>query len=175
MRKIFIDCGLFSGVSVQQYVWNKTWKIYAFDADPDFNEAHFNYLPKLEFINKAVWIEDTTLQFVNHSVRKDAGRLLLPDEVPIAKTVEVEAIDFSAFLKNIPDDAWVVCSMDIEGAEFEVLPKLIKDGTIHKIALLDIEFHHRLFPDPETYLKKTKYLLSKLQSTGMTIRLKVPL
>ena len=45
---------------------------------------------------------------------------------------DVKCIDFSSFLKNnINEEDFVLCKMDIEGAEFEVLGKLIDEDTIN--------------------------------------------
>ena len=57
----------------------------------------------------------------------------------------VECIDFSEFIKqNIETGSKVICKMDIEGAEYEVLGKLIDDGTIDSIDRLYIEWHNHL-------------------------------
>ena len=57
----------------------------------------------------------------------------------------VECIDFSEFLKNnIEPESNVICKMDIEGAEYEVLGKLINDDTITIINSLYVEWHNHL-------------------------------
>jgi FkbM family methyltransferase len=60
-----------------------------------------------------------------------------------SKEILVDCFDFSSWLReNIKEDDYVVCKIDIEGAEFEVLKKCIKDDTLKLINHLDIEFHH---------------------------------
>jgi FkbM family methyltransferase len=55
---------------------------------------------------------------------------------------EVNCIDFSKFLqKNINVGDYVICKMDIEGAEFEIIPKLLKENTIDLIKEIYIEWH----------------------------------
>ena len=57
----------------------------------------------------------------------------------------VKCIDFSEFLKDsIESESNVICKMDIEGSEFEVLGKLIDDDTIDIIDRLYIEWHNHL-------------------------------
>ena len=60
-------------------------------------------------------------------------------------TINAKCIDFSEYLKNnISEDDYVVCKMDIEGAEYEVLGKLIDDDTIDLIDEIYIEWHNHL-------------------------------
>lgn len=60
----------------------------------------------------------------------------------------VECIDFSEWLKNnIEEDSNVICKMDIEGAEYEVLGKLIDDDTLNIINSLYIEWHNHLLSE----------------------------
>lgn len=54
--------------------------------------------------------------------------------------IKADCFDFSDWLKQYEDD-YVVVKMDIEGAEFPVLDKMIKDGTIQIPAKLLVEFH----------------------------------
>jgi len=61
------------------------------------------------------------------------------------KTIDVDCINFSQYLQNnIQKDDYVICKMDIEGAEYEVLKKLIKEDTIDFIDELYIEWHSHL-------------------------------
>ena len=60
--------------------------------------------------------------------------------------VLVETIDFSKFLsENATSDDFVVVKMDIEGAEFDVLPSLIENGTYKLINDFYCEFHETFF------------------------------
>lgn len=58
--------------------------------------------------------------------------------------VEVNGIDFSEFLKKFSSDDYIVCKMDIEGAEYDVLEKCIENKSYLKIKELIIEFHDYL-------------------------------
>jgi FkbM family methyltransferase len=60
----------------------------------------------------------------------------------LSNDMEVECIDFSDFLtKNVSKEDYVICKMDIEGAEFEIIPKLLKENTINLIDEIYIEWH----------------------------------
>lgn len=79
---------------------------------------------------------------------------------------QVACIDFSQFLRyNIPDGSQVICKMDIEGAEFEVLSSLIKQKTIRKISKLYIEWHDHLLKNPPN----KKNIISELKRNKIDI------
>jgi FkbM family methyltransferase len=64
--------------------------------------------------------------------------------------IKVSSIDFSDFLLNLRvryfGKCEIYCKMDIEGAEFPVLRRLIETGTIKYIKKLWVEFHERYIP-----------------------------
>ena len=58
------------------------------------------------------------------------------------KTIKVKAIDFGQWLKNnYRKEDVVFVKMDIEGAEYPVLEKMLKDGSMTYVDRLYIEFH----------------------------------
>lgn len=64
------------------------------------------------------------------------------------KSINVKCINFSNYLKeNISKDDYVICKMDIEGAEYDVLGNLIDDDTIDLIDEIYIEWHNHLLKD----------------------------
>jgi len=54
--------------------------------------------------------------------------------------IKVESFDFSEWVKQFKDD-YLLVKMDIEGAEFPVLEKMLKDDTVSCIDKLLCEFH----------------------------------
>ena len=68
-------------------------------------------------------------------------------QIDYSSPVPVPAVDFSAWLRRTvsPGDR-VVVKMDIEGAEYPVLAKLVDEGTINLISVLYIEWHYDRFP-----------------------------
>lgn len=62
--------------------------------------------------------------------------------IEYSREVETSCVDFSNFLElNTKENDEVYCKMDIERAEFRVLERCIKKGTIKRIKILDIEWH----------------------------------
>lgn len=168
MSKIFLDCGRFDGVAIHQYVVDDSWEIYSWDVDPKPNLD----LPRHTFARKAVWIDDKGVK-VSRDPMQQASHIRGVAGVEYEKTRKTPSFDFSKFVDELPLNDVTVCSMDIEGAEFPVLRKMIKDGTIHLIDVLDVEFHHRMMNDEDT--ESARKLIQEIDKLGVIVRLKVVL
>ncbi|WP_204017580.1 FkbM family methyltransferase [Sphaerimonospora thailandensis] len=115
--------------------------------------ARAPHSPQVEVSPSAVWTHDGTINlFLGHHESSTVmpGKRVPPvydQQIDYDSPVPVPAIDFSAWLRRTvtPDDH-VVVKMDIEGAEYPVLRKLVADGTINLISILYIEWHHDRFP-----------------------------
>jgi len=149
MRNVFIDCGAWTGDTVIRFIGcNKNYDIYAFECHPD----HKDELIKLSeeynftFINKAVWInEGPILFYLGTGNRTSASTLYKTKKKKIDKEnpIIVECIDFSKWIKdNFATDDNIVCKMNIEGAEYKLLPKMIADGTMKYIKKLYVSWHY---------------------------------
>jgi FkbM family methyltransferase len=168
--KTFIDCGYYSGRALDYYapLLDDSWKVYAFEPNPSL-EFDFSRFPfKVELINKAVWIEDGEIEFVIGG--RDDASYIAEMHKGVGTTFKVPSIDFSKFVAGL--EGKVVVSMDIEGAEFFVLDKMIEDGTASKIDLLDIEFHHRI---TQRDTQEASQLRIALESLGIMVKTKVDL
>ena len=57
---------------------------------------------------------------------------------------EVECIDFSYWLKNnFNNNDHIIVKMDIEGAEYDIIEKMLNDNTFEYINQLYIEWHNK--------------------------------
>lgn len=168
MRKIFLDCGQFNGVAIQQYCVDDSWDIYSFEPFPMPDLK----LPKHELIQKAVWTNDLGLDF-NVDPLNQASHVSGIGGTAFPEIRRVPSLDFSQFVGELPPADVVVCSMDIEGAEFVVLRKMLRDGTARTLDVLDVEFHHRLMPDEDA--DTAKQLIQELSNAGVIVRLKIVL
>lgn len=83
------------------------------------------------------------------------------------ENVKVESLDLSQWiLNNFSKDDFIVLKMDIEGSEYEVLPKMIKDGSIQYVNHAFIEWHDWVMPE---YKSKTSDLLNDLRDANVTL------
>jgi FkbM family methyltransferase len=162
MKKIFLDCGYHLGEGLTEFTQilgiDSEWDIYAFEANPrcEIHKKIGQHLPLMvNSYEKAVWINNQKLVFncedqeASNSPRQNSthkndgwGSTLQAVESThsFGEQIEVEAIDFSQFVSELPQ-VEIYCKMDIEGAEFAVLRKMIEDETIKKIKKIWIEWH----------------------------------
>ena len=157
MRKIFIDAGAHDGCSVKKFRKEhdkrKEYFIYSFEIEPDFSSC-FNNIENHVFINKAVWIEDGTKKFYRSKEKLRAGSTLIKKkksgQVDKEHPIIVETIDFSKWVfDNLSKNDYIILKLDIEGAEYEVIPKMIKDGSFDYINHLWIEWHWPKIKHPQ--------------------------
>lgn len=151
--KILIDCGACYGSAIRELEDNYGIfdKIYAIEPNPEnarLIETKDSKIVKLEVAISTVYGK-SKLYF---SERYDGSTLYLGKKsgnIRADNFVEVETIDFSDWLaKTITRDNYVVCKMDVEGAEFDVLERLLETRQMDRIDVLLVEWHVSRFPRP---------------------------
>lgn len=171
--KIFLDCGYYIGKALDYYapLMDESWKVYVFEPNTklDVEESLKRFPFKAEWIKKAVWTEDGEAEF-SLDGREDAAHLT-DVRTSLDKKIKVKTLDFSKFVADLPKDATIICSFDIEGAEFPVLRKMIADGTAQRISVLDIEFHNRLLKEEDE--ASASLLRRELEGLGVLVKLKL--
>lgn len=145
-RKIFIDCGGHKATSVQffkqVYPKAKKYEIYSFEANPNFS-IYFDKFKDITYHNVAVWIENGEVEFYNNnggssSLIKGKARRGGFEK----NKMTVPCIDLSQWIKeNFSQEDYIILKLDIEGAEYEVLNKMLRDNTIEYVNKLYIEWH----------------------------------
>ncbi|WP_405999417.1 FkbM family methyltransferase [Streptomyces sp. NBC_00829] len=160
MRKVFIDCGTNLGIVLNRFIDElPDHDFYAFEPNKDLHPsirrevARAAHSPHVEISRSAVWTHDGTIDlFLGHHESSTVmpGKRVPPmydQQIDYSAPVAVPATDFSAWIRRTvtPHDH-VVVKMDIEGAEYPVLNKLLADGTLSLISVLYIEWHYDRFP-----------------------------
>ncbi len=158
-----IDCGSNIGLSI---VYFKSIcpsaEIDAFEPD-QFNfqlmtkNIELNNLPKVRLHNKAIWIQNTTLNFINEA---SLGSRIGSNEKSNI-TSQVQAVRLKELLIRKVD----FLKIDIEGAEFEVLLD-IKDQ-LHWVDKMFLEYHGK-FEQNNQLLE----ILTILKSSGFNFYIK---
>jgi FkbM family methyltransferase len=190
MKNIFLDCGthLCEGL-VDFYnrgIINDNFEIHTFEANPACNiEERIKQIPlNITPYNKAVWIEDGHVYFNQENHQK--SRTGSPTDgysdidgwgssvdgigfnhAGYDTKVKIPSINFSKFISELPDDSNIICKMDIEGSEFQVLRHLIKEGTITKLKEIYIEFHERFMPAESKETEKE--LVNQIRDLGVKV------
>lgn len=151
--KILIDCGASDGAAIPDLTkqFGPFDKIFAIEANPSCVEALRNKnINNIEILNAAV-------STVADYIKLYLGDNFTESSILLSKTtgnlntdryVDVESIDFNDWLTmNISMEDTVICKMDIEGAEFDVLEHIISRGGINLINIILIEWHANRFPN----------------------------
>lgn len=147
MRKVFIDGGGFLG---QAILWAKKNtdcdEFHTFEP----NSTYWENLEKLAILHKeAIWIYDGELDF--YLAEKPGGSTVLLNKktahVDYTKSTKVPCIDFGKWIRNnFNKEDYIILKLNIEGAEYEVLRSMVKDGSIDYINELYAELHFKKFP-----------------------------
>ena len=149
MKKIFLDCGTHYGEGLSNFIsafsMDSSWEIYSFEPNNYLCSEHNrqNVYENITYINKAIYVHNNTIKFNIAYPNTDASSIYkthIGDN--FYESVLVECVDLSQFiLDNFSIEDYIVLKMDIEGAEYEVLRKMIKDNSINYIKDLYVEFH----------------------------------
>ena len=165
--KYFIDCGthFFEGYLQfeQKFKFDQDWAVYSFEANPRTYNISKKQIPesfkqlKYEHLNLAVSTNEGEINIncdmQNAEGTGDGSNILQnpPSYDPEAQrhikweTEKVKCFDLSKFILNLKNIETLIIKLDIEGAEFEVLEKIIKDKSYEKITEMYVEFHERFF------------------------------
>ncbi|KAK4359246.1 hypothetical protein RND71_021475 [Anisodus tanguticus] len=194
-RYVYVDVGSRSyGSSIvswfkKQYPkQNKTFEIYAVEADKTF---HGQYKEKkgVTLLPYAAWVRNETLSFeINQDpghkdVQKGRGMgRIQPVESSGKAASEVDVIqgfDFAEWLKNaVTEKDYVVMKMDVEGTEFDLIPRLIETGAICLIDEVFLECHYNRWQKCCPGERSSKYqntygqcldLLTSLRESGVLV------
>lgn len=190
-KKTFIDCGTHFGEGLDYFIKalniDETWEVYSFEANPTTYNAFTNKqrYEKLNcsFYNLAVSDKKELVTFNRETPKNYPEEFMMgggSSFMPIdqwnpwgtfkenySNSVKVESFDLSEFVTN-RDTKNIFCKLDIEGAEFQVLEKMIIDKTVLNIKEIWIEFHEEFFNNPKPYRSRKSSILKYLSENGIT-------
>lgn len=150
MSDVYIDCGAHGGHTVAVFRKSPDYRtgtrVFAIEPNPKLVER----LQKIDgctVIAKAVWTHDGSIGFYYDTRKSGLRSTAIPDSgsARVAKEPTLVAcMDFSRWIGETfrPDDR-IVVKMDIEGAEYWVLRRMLEDGTIAYVRKLYLETHRR--------------------------------
>ncbi|MFL6589867.1 MAG: FkbM family methyltransferase [Chthoniobacterales bacterium] len=161
-RHLFLDGGGHDGSSVRRFRKEfdpqMRFRIVTFEPNPVYAQAYAD-MPKHQLIEAALSDHDgaaslyldredgdgSTL-FRNKLTRDNGGFGVLDIENPI----QVRTVNLSRWLRqhtSVLD--YIILKLDVEGAEYAILEKLLRDGLLRRVAHLFIEWHWSRVAVPE--------------------------
>jgi len=156
--KYFIDCGCNNGDTIEKFltgqilshIKNPTeYYIIGFDLYKDFEQPVLDIISKYgakgHFVPAAIDTYDgeaTAAIAHDNSVSSSINELHNKASAWYFDHHEkVSVMDLSSYIKTL-DNPEILLKMDIEGSEYNVLPKMITDLTIFSVKELMIEYHY---------------------------------
>jgi len=145
---LYIEAGANRGRSAKRfYKQHKdiNFEYHLFEANPniiaDLNSSVVCIQGERTIYNKAVWTEnDIEMEIKIDKTTK--GSTICEKSVRVNETAVTSTIDFDEWFRACcKEDDYIVLVIDIEGAEYEVLPKMIDNGCFDMVDELTIEFH----------------------------------
>jgi FkbM family methyltransferase len=134
-------------------------EFYAFEPQPElssFEDEVRRLHPGVvvQFSSQAVWVDDGAASLFlatrwgpNHRGGSTLleGHVRNQSDVDYANPVNVACIDFSQWIRHtFHKTDHIVVKMDIEGAEYAVLEKMLREGSIDYVSELIVEFHWQM-------------------------------
>lgn len=156
-RKLFIDCGSHDGCSVIKFLEiHPDFECFSFEPNPIL-WPYYRLLPT-KLHQSAAFTYDGTVTFFVDPIDADGSTVMELKKVDATgslsnqqcPTISVPCIDLNAFIRdNTSPTDHVVLKLDIEGAEYDVLEKLMQTGVMNRIDELLAEFHWERAGIPE--------------------------
>jgi len=157
MSKIYIDLGAHVGRTVAAALARDFDEVYAFEPNPAaLAHSHWERVindPRLTIVDSAAWIKDGYMPMyreprIHYECYGDSqGATLVAGKTSggISYTdgsIEISTIDFPEWINSHTTNGdRVTVKMDIEGAEYIVLPACIEQKALESVSHFYIEFH----------------------------------
>jgi len=154
---ICIDCGANVGNVTQQMIESGASLVFSFEPNPfAYRELQnrFSYNEKVVLYDKGVWDKASKMKLYFHEwsdqdeVKWSTGSSILSfkKNVRTDKTTEIEIIDLVEFIRGLGKPIGVL-KIDIEGAEVELLERILIDRTYEIIRWIFVETHDHKVPE----------------------------
>lgn len=148
-RSLFIDCGGYDGCSALAFLLeNPHFDCVSFEPNPELWK-HYDQIPT-KLIKKAVYTYDGTVSLTLDTIDADGSTIIEGKRVDFKRRredssfpkLDVPCIDLSAYVRKMSKKyPHIVLKLDIEGAEYDILEKMLADGTLDLVERLYCEFH----------------------------------
>lgn len=178
--KVYVDLGAWTGKTVRaRLASHADDAIFAFEPNPDcLASPHWPVILRqnrqVKLYPVAAWVRDEKLTFYRNPMRlaSQSGTVMrdkVTGGVSDEAAVEVTAIDFPAWLDtHVAPGDYLTLKVDIEGAEYELLERLIETGLLARVNELLVEFHEHKMTAPGLRDRHEK-LYAALRNAPLTL------
>lgn len=175
---ICIDCGANIG-KVSEIFANTGAKVYAFEPNP-LCHAEIEKICKensnIELLKYGVTTKNIKCRMYHNDLigydseffSQSSSIYASKENVSVDNYCEIECIDLCEFIQNLNKTVDVL-KMDIEGAEFDLLEKIIKTGLYKKIKYIIVETHENSIPEIRNKSKEVRNLIKELNINNIDL------
>jgi FkbM family methyltransferase len=163
-RKIFLDVGAWQGNSVsffrEYFLEASEFEIFCFDPLPENIEA-LKLISDIHIIEAAAWSSNGE---ENLYLGASQGVSMYADKktgyVDPENKIIVHTIDFAEFIIlnfNKEDEIWL--KLNVEGAEYEIIPHLYKNNLIDWFDRIYVKWHSEKIPSLQVVDKEVRAMV----------------
>lgn len=140
-----IDIGAFNGDSVLHFIsYHDIDSIDAYEPNTMYEplwEAITDFYPEVKFHAMAVWLHNGLVKFDKRKDKHSMGSTMMPNKHGYGMGIiqPVQCVDILELLPQTDDK--VSLKIDAEGAEYDILERIIEAGKSYQIDRLYVEFH----------------------------------
>jgi FkbM family methyltransferase len=180
MKKIVLDCGSHLGESIKKFKSilpdADQFEYYMFEPNtylfntiletPEFNECKkYNVAVSNKKEKVKLWGCLKNKQSVGSTLQKSKATW---DNIEENDYLEIDSINLAEFIKEqFSRDDFIILKLDIEGAEYDVLPELIRTDVIGYIDKLYCEFHSCWMS--REFIEKEQQIIKSLKDINLEI------
>ena len=128
------------------------------------------YYPKLRLMLKAAWIHNENMTLNIGIAKQHGSSFFKKNHLKAGSAMQVECIDFSKWLQENFKDESIDLFFDIEGAEYEILHKMIEDGSIDIVKSIEVEWHTRKIETDTNYWDLKKHIVNKIKEKKIALK-----
>jgi len=164
-NSVVIDCGANVG-HITSLLARTGATVYAFEPDPvafELLQRRVKNKKNVIIIKKGVWDRNTVLSLFRHIDTRNneaaftVGSSIIQDKINVdtARTEQIEVIDLVEFIQSLGKRISLI-KLDVEGAETEILKKILQTKTYTLFDMMYVETHETKIPGQKILLNAIK-------------------
>lgn len=153
----YLNAGFVKGQRVAPAAWAHQGlpevRVYVWEPLPRYRPNYIAMVrkyPMVTYVEGVAWLHDGKVTFYPDQVSKSqigSSLTLKHSHARRNRNITVQSTNFQRLFESaVGTDDFVVMKMDIEGAEYDLLPRLLVTGVACRINVLAVEFHAPLDP-----------------------------